>query len=200
MKRLCLIALFAGALVCFGQEHAPATEGAKSQAAGEQHHEEESDPRAGLKWANFAILAVIMGWALAKTLPGVFKSRSEEIASGIAEAAKLKAEADAKSSAIEARLATLATEIEGFRASAKQEMQAEADRIKRETETFLAKIHDGALAEIEAAAKASRAQLKAYSAERALDLAESKIRAGIGSGEGLVDRFISDLARKGANN
>ena len=134
MKRLLLALILTGAF-CIAQEH--------EAKAAEHAHEEEGDPRIMLKWANFAILAVIFGWGLAKALPPFFKSRSEEIAKDIAEARKLKADAEAKAAQIEQRMAQLGTEIETLRARAKQEMQVEADRIKRETENFLAKIHEG---------------------------------------------------------
>jgi F-type H+-transporting ATPase subunit b len=191
MKRL-LIALVLSGAFCFAQEHATAENA--------EHHAEEGDPRIMLKWANFAILAIILGWGLAKSLPPFFKSRSEEIAKDIAEAKKLKAEAEAKAAQIEQRLAQLGTEIETLRARAKQEMQIEADRIKRETENFLAKIHEGGLAEIEAASKRAKAELKAQAAEQAIDLAEKRIRAGLTNGDALVERFISDLGKKGSNN
>ena len=195
MKRLLLASVFTLA-VCLAQEHAVAEP--HKEAAGQ--HEEEGDPRLGLKWANFAILAVIMGWGLSKSLPPFFKSRSEEIAQGIAEATKLKADAEAKAAQIEQRLSQLGVEIEALRAKAKQEMQIEADRIKRETENFLAKIHEGGLAEIEAASKRAKAELKAQAAEQAIDLAEQRIRAGLQDGGGLVERFILDLGKKGSNN
>jgi F-type H+-transporting ATPase subunit b len=189
MKRLLLALALTGAFCVSAQEH-----------SAEAAHEEEGDPRIGLKWANFAILAIILGWGLAKSLPPFFKSRSEEIEKDIAEARKLKADAEAKAAQIEQRMAQLGTEIETLRAKAKQEMQVEADRIKRETENFLAKIHEGGLAEIEAASKRAKAELKAQAAEQALDLAEQRIRAGLTSGDALVDRFISDLGKKGSNN
>lgn len=191
--RFLLIAALASASVCFAQEHA--TEG----KAGAEHHE-ESDPRIVWKWANFLILAGVLGYGISKNLPPYFKSRSEEIAKGIAEASKLKADADSKAAQIEARLSQLGTEIEAMRAKAKMEMQVEADRIKRETENYLAKIHEGGLAEIEAATKRAKAELKSQAAMQAIDLAEQRIRAGIQNGGGLVERFISDLSKKGASN
>ena len=191
MKRLLFVTTLAAAS-CLAQDELPNIDAT--------HHADEGDPRIGLKWANFAILVAIMGYGLAKALPPFFKSRSEEIAQGIAEASKLKADAEAKAAQIEQRLSQLGTEIETLRAKAKQEMQVEADRIKRETEAFLAKIHEAGLAEIEAASKRAKAELKAQAAEQAIDLAEQRIRAGLKDAGGLVDRFIADLGKKGSNN
>lgn len=191
MKKLLLLIALTGAF-CFSQEG--------EQKQGAAHHEEEGDPRLFYKWANFAILAAVLGYGISKSLPAFFKSRSAEIAQGIAEATKLKAEAEAKAAQIEQRLSQLGVEIEAMRAKAKQEMQVEADRIKRETENHLAKIHEGGLADIEAAYKRAKAELKSQAAEQAIDLAEQRIRAGIQNGGGLVERFISDLAAKGSKN
>jgi len=44
------------------------------------------EPAAGWKWANFVLLVVGLGYLIAKTLPPLFKSRTEEIQKGIAEA------------------------------------------------------------------------------------------------------------------
>ena len=192
MKRFLLAAVLAISF-CFAQEHS--TEGKAAE-----HHEEEGDPRLGLKWGNFLILAALLGYGIAKSLPPYFKSRSAEIAKGIEEASKLKADAEARAKQIEQRLSQLDVEIETMRAKAKLEMQVEADRIRRETENYLAKIHENGLAEIEAASKRAKAELKAQAAEQAIDLAEQRIRAGIQNGGGLVERFISDLAKKGSNN
>jgi F0F1-type ATP synthase membrane subunit b/b' len=194
MKRF-LLALALGSSLCLAQEGAGKFEPAQ----------DEGDPRIILKWANFAILVGILGWGLSKALPPFFKSRSEDITKGIDEAAKAKADAEAKAAAIERRLAQLGTEIEALRATAKQEMQVEADRIKRETENFLAKIHENGLAEIESASKRAQAALKAEAASQAIDLAEQKIRAGLQDGGALVERFIADLGKnglggKGSNN
>ena len=191
MKRLLLLVALTGAF-CFAQEG--------DGTRGGFHPREEGDPRIFYKWANFAILAGILGYGIAKALPPFFNSRSAEIAQGIAEATKLKADAEAKAAQIEQRLSQLGVEIETMRAKAKQEMQVEADRIKRETENHLAKIHENGLADIEAAYKRAKAELKSQAAEQAIDLAEQRIRAGIQNGGGLVERFISDLAAKGSKN
>ena len=175
---------------------------AATVAFAQESHEVSEKPHESLvwKWANFAILAGLLGYGIAKNLPPYFKSRSEEISKGIAEATKLKADAEAKAAQIEQRLAQLGTEIETMRAKAKLEMQVEADRIKRETENYLTKIHEGGLAEIEAASKRALAEIKSQAAQQAIDLAEQRIRASIQDGGGLVERFIKDLAQKGSNN
>ena len=55
------------------------------------------------KWANFAVLAAGLGYLVAKNAGPFFRSRSEEIQKGIKDAAQVRAEAEARASAIEKR-------------------------------------------------------------------------------------------------
>ena len=150
------------------------------------------------KWANFGILAVALGYGLAKVLPPVFKSRSEEIQKGIAEAQAIKADADRRAAEVEARTNALGADIERFRTQAKAEMQNEGERIRQETAAQIAKLEQKATQEIEAAGSTARRELKAYAAKLALDLAEQRVRARLDTGteQGLVDGFIQDLGRQ----
>ncbi len=182
-----------------GHAAAPAVE------AGHESHEakhDAGDPYIMWKWINFALLAAGLGYLTAKNLPPFFASRTEEIQKGIAEAAKLKAQADAKAAEMEQRMAKLGAEIETLRAQGKAEMAAEGDRIRKETQALVAKVQSNVEAEIESTSKAARAQLKHYAAELALDIAEQRIRARASDGSDavLIEKFIGDLERKGANN
>ena len=160
-----------------------------------QEQKETSDT---WKWANFGILAVALGYGLAKVLPPVFKSRSEEIQKGIAEAQAIKADADRRAAEVEARTNALGADIERFRTQAKAEMQNEGERIRQETAAQIAKLEQKATQEIEAAGSTARRELKAYAAKLALDLAEQRVRARLDTGteQGLVDGFIQDLGRQ----
>jgi len=184
----------------------PPTAAAPSEAHGApasgEHHAAEGDPYIMWKWINFGLLAIGLGYLIAQNLPPFFAARNEEIRKGIEDAAKLKAEADVRAADMEKRMARLGVEIEELRAHAKSEMSAEGDRIRKETEEILAKVQSTATLEIESAAKNARHELKAYSADLALQLAEVRIRtrAGAGSESVLVEKFILGLERKGVNN
>jgi F0F1-type ATP synthase membrane subunit b/b' len=198
MKTWVLVFLISLGVTSFGLGQEAAKESAQSEqaaSAASEHREEEGDPRLAWKWANFVILAGLLGWGISKGLPGFLKARTEEISKGIAEATQFKAQAAAKARDIEERMSRVGLEIEALRPKAMDEMKAEGDRIQRETETFVAKIHQSALAEIESATRQSKAELKSLSAKLAIDLAVQKIRSSGKAGGGLVDRFISDLAK-----
>jgi F0F1-type ATP synthase membrane subunit b/b' len=99
-------------------------------------------------------------------------------------------------------MAQLGAEIESLRASGRQELAAEGERIRKETADSIAKVQSSAAAEIESATKAARQELKIFSAQLAVDLAEQRIRGRVAGGESaLVDKFIRNLeTTKGANN
>ena len=164
---------------------------AKAEKSGEMA---EPDPM--LKWANFAILALALGYLLSKTMPPLFRSRTDEIQQGIAEAQKIKAEADKRVAEVEARLKTLSAEIEQFRTQAKAEMQQEGQRLQQETAHQIARLEQQASQEIDAAGKTARRELKSHAANLAVTLAEQKLRAQAGSGTGLVDGFLQDLSQQ----
>ena len=128
------------------------------------------------KWINFALLAGALGYFIAKKSGAFFGARSEQIRSGLAEAARLKQEAEARYAETERRLANISADIEQLRRQAREESTAEGDRVRRETERELQKTQAQAEHEISAAAKAARQELRAYSAELAIDLARQKIR------------------------
>jgi F-type H+-transporting ATPase subunit b len=98
---------------------------------------------------------------------------------------------------VDRKLANLEAEIEGLRQNARREQAAEAERIRQQTATDLARIQEHAAREIDAAGKAARIELKRYAARLAVDLAEQKIRRQM-SGDlqsALVDNFVRGLDR-----
>jgi F-type H+-transporting ATPase subunit b len=154
-----------------------------------------NEPGMVWKWANFAILAVGLGYLIAKNLPPFFRSRTSEIQKGITEAQQIKRDAEKRALEVEAKLQRLGAEIEEFRTQARAEMQQEGERIRQETVKQITHQEHQAQLEIEAAGKAARRQLKDYAAKLALDLAEQRIRARLNASTdaALVDGFIQDL-------
>ncbi|MCL4852980.1 MAG: hypothetical protein KJZ78_16600 [Bryobacteraceae bacterium] len=174
--------------------HETESEKAVEHAAAEEH---DTGNITLWKIVNFALLAAGLGYLTKKFGLPLFQARTLSIQSGIAEASRLRQDAEARARELEQRMASLATEIDHMRENARQEISAEADRVRMETEQQLSKVQAHAEQEIEAAAKASRQELKAYSAELALRLAESRIRARLtpDTQDALVDSFIADLER-----
>jgi F-type H+-transporting ATPase subunit b len=147
------------------------------------------------KWANFAVLAGLLGWMIGKNAGPFFRARTEEIQKGIQDAAQVRAEAEARAAEIERRVANLSGEVETLRMKSKQEISAEGARVQAETQAQLAKIQARAESEIASAAKHASLQLKAYSAQLALELAEKQIKQRLDAPtqSDLAAAFISDL-------
>jgi F0F1-type ATP synthase membrane subunit b/b' len=192
MKRLLWITLL-GAGLCMGQE----SPGSKAEPT-----HENDDPLVVWKWANFVLLMAGLGYLVAKSVPAMMKSRTDDIQKGIAEAQKVKLDAEKRAAEMEARLAKLGAEIEAFKVQAKGEMEREGQRILEQTAAHAKKLEAQAAAEIESAGKAARASLKQYAADLSLDLAAQRIQARLDSNTdaGLVDNFLADLKHQGSKN
>lgn len=167
----------------------------EKETAPKTTEEGNSDPWIWWKWANFLILAGALGYLVSKPAASYFRGQSEEIARGIAEAAKVKLEAEARAAQIEKRLTGLSAEVEKLRSEARAEMTSEFERLGREAERQIKRLRLQAEQEIELIAKAARHEIKVYSAELALQFAEQRIRAGLDqeTQTALANAFIRDL-------
>jgi F-type H+-transporting ATPase subunit b len=147
------------------------------------------------KWANFLLLAAGLGYLMVKGLPPIFAERSRAILKDMEESQKTRQDAEARAAEVDRRLAGLEAEIASLRASSKRESEAETQRIAAHTVGEIAKVQANSEREIAAAAKAARADLKRYTAELAVGLAEKKIRDRMtpGTEDGLVRGFVRDL-------
>ncbi len=205
MRRFALLAVAAGtlSLMGLGQEHAPAgREQTPSVAEKVEHVAEDGEGNLEIwKWANFIILAGVLGWLIARNAPQFFRSRTEEIQRGIAEAARVREEAEARAGRMEARMASLQSEIEHVRAEAKAEMAREAARLRDETEKHLARIQVHGEQEIASVTKYAQKELRVYSAQLAIQLAEQRIRSRMSAEtqNALFDGFLKGLDEKAHN-
>lgn len=129
------------------------------------------------KVANFVLLAAGLGYLMHKKGGPFFGARSREIRQAIDEAARLKAEAEARAAEIEQRLSSLASEVEALRRSARQETAAEAERAGARLRQEISKVQAEAEQEIASAAQTARRELRAYAADLAVRLAEQQLRS-----------------------
>lgn len=191
MKRLLLITLLVSGTSLYAQEGEK-----KEEAKGELEVPSE------LKWANFAILAVGLGYMLVKLLPKNFAERTAAIQKDITEAQAVKRDAEARAAKVDAQVKSLGADIERFRTESAQEMAHEGERIRLETAAQIQRISVQAALEIESAGKVARRELRQYSSELALKLAEDRLRAKLdgATDAALVDGFVADLGRQGSKN
>lgn len=146
---------------------------------------------------NFAILAAFGVWVVRKVMPHGFAPRTAEIQKGIEEARKASAEAGARLSEIESRLARLDAEITGIRAAAESDFSVEEQRIKADAERDARQVIASAELEIAAAARTAQRDLKAFVAGLAVDLAEKKIKVDEATDQTLVRGFAAQLGKDG---
>jgi F-type H+-transporting ATPase subunit b len=165
------------------------------QSAESKQAIEQNDPWIWWKWANFGILAIGIGFMIGKVAPAFFAERSRSIGQAMFEAAAAMRDAQMRATEIEARFAALQNDIAELRRNAKAEMSAESERISRQTEQHLQKIQDQSTQEIALIGRAARHELRKYSAQLALGLAEQRLRSHLtpDTQNGLVDGFLQDL-------
>ena len=168
---------------------------AMAQEGKEEKKGAMAEPSMFWKWANFAVLAGLVGFMAAKQGGPFFNSRAAEIRKGIDEAEKIKSESNAKITAINSKLGRLDAEIASLRETAANERRSAEQRMKTETQLAMDRIRTHADAEIETAGKSERVGLQRYVAQLALDLAETKVRARMSSSteDALVQAFVSGL-------
>jgi F-type H+-transporting ATPase subunit b len=147
------------------------------------------------KWINFAIVAGLIAWVFLKLTPPFFRKNADAISSAITKATAAKAEADRQLRQAEAQLASLEQQVAELRAAAQGEGDAEAERIRSLTQLDAGKIGVAASAEIEAAERAARLELKAIAANLAVDGAESLLAQQLTpqAQESLVAAFVKSL-------
>jgi F-type H+-transporting ATPase subunit b len=193
MKRAVLVLLLAAAP--FAMPAAP--QHPAEEPAGKAHESGEGE-HAGLeiwKWANFAVLAGIIVWAVNKNAGPFFDGRTRQIKKNLIEADDLRQQAEGRAADVDRRLSNLEAEIADLRGRSAREAEAESERLSRATAAEIAKLQAQAEQEIDGAGKAARLELKRYSAELAIGLAEQKIRARLTpeTQDALVGGFVRQL-------
>lgn len=148
---------------------------------------------------NFAVIAVVIVWALKKNLPTAFRNRTNSIRQAMEEARKSSEDANRRLAEIESRLSRLNIEIDQMRAAAEQEASGEEQRIKAAAEDDAKKIVQAAELEIAAAAKSARRELTAYAADLAVSLAQKQIHVDGPTDQTLVRNFTHELPGNGGD-
>lgn len=131
------------------------------------------------KLVNLLVFVGLMVYFLRRPIVEAFRGRRESIRSELRHAEEDRAAADARLQEVEGRLARLDVEVEAIRANAQKDAAEERVRVERATEAEIRKIREQARREIESASKAARAELRTFTAEQSVKLAEGMIRKDI---------------------
>ena len=149
------------------------------------------------KFFNLGFFVLVLGYILIKkaNIGEAFRTRREGIKRELARAQEERDAAIARLKEIEERLARLDSEVVTIRENSKVEAAEERERIARATETEIARLSESAQREIENAGKAAKKELRRYTAEQSVQLAEALIRREMQPEDDarLVNRNIEDL-------
>ncbi len=147
------------------------------------------------KIANFLLLAGILGYMIGKNAGPLFAERTRKIRQEIIEADDLRKDAERRAADVDRRLANLESEIASLRSESQREAEAEGERVRQQTAAEIAKLRERAEQEIASAGKSARLELKRYSADLAITLAEQKVRARMTAEtqDALVQAFVENL-------
>jgi F-type H+-transporting ATPase subunit b len=152
---------------------------------------------------NFLILAGLIGWFLAKTLPKTFRNRNTAIQKNLVDARTATEEAGARLSLVEERLSKLDEQIAAMRAQAEKDSAHDEQRIAASVEEDKRKILAAAEQEIAAATALAHRQIQQYAAELAIDQAARKLVVTAETDRMLVQSFarrlMGDDSKEGHN-
>jgi len=149
-----------------------------------------------LSGLNFAIIVVVVFWAVSKFVPGILRGRNASIQKSLEEARAASQDANRRLADIENRLRQLDVEIGQMQVTAEKEAAAEETRIKKAAEEDVRKVVVAAEQEIAAAAKQARRELSTHTAGLAIALARQQIHVDSNTDQVLVRTFASGLASR----
>jgi len=151
------------------------------------------------EFINFAIIALAIGIPLIKFLPKVIRKRSQTLAHSIESARKVTDDANARLSAIEAKLSGLDGEIAAIRTQVEQESLGDEARIKASLKDESDRIVAAAEQEITVAAAQARRGLRNFAADLAIEQAARQLVLTPETDKALIAEFSADIAKGGQN-
>jgi F-type H+-transporting ATPase subunit b len=144
------------------------------------------------EFINFGAIVLLLGIPLSKALPKVLRARGEKVRIDLEAARKATAEAQARLSAIEAKLAGLDGEIAQIRAQVEEESKQDELRIKSTIGEESARIVAAAEQEIESSAAQARRGLRHFAADLAIEEAAKQLTFTPETDRALIAEFLGD--------
>ncbi len=153
---------------------------------------------------NFAIIFFAVAIPLKRTMPKILHKRSQTLSQDLTTARQATADAQARLSAVEAKLAGLGEEIKKLSAQVEQESVEEEKRIKAALVEESARIVTAAEQEIDVAMTQAKRGLRNFAADLAIGQAEKQIKLTPETDRALIAEFVAgvagDAAGKGGKN
>ena len=147
------------------------------------------------KFINLAIFIAFIVYVAKKPLSEAFKAKRDAIRADLIKAEEEKKTALARFTTAEAKLASLDNERQLILNKAKAEADAEAQRIADAAASEVGKLQDQTSGEISRLTQIANLELKRFSAEESIRLAEQKLRSKIDANadSGLVKSGIQAI-------
>lgn len=143
---------------------------------------------------NFAIIFLAIAIPLTRTMPRVFRKRSQTLRHSLELARQATEEARQRLTAVEVKLSGLDQEIAAFRAQVEQESLEDEKRIKAALKEESERIVSAAELEINAAATHARRGLRALAADLAIEHASQQLKLTPETDRELIHQFIGQVA------
>lgn len=151
------------------------------------------------EYINFAIIALAIVIPLVRIMPKVIRQRSLTLKHDLETARRTTADANARLSAVEAKLSKLDSEITAIRAQVEEESKHDEVRIKATIEEESSRIVAAAEQEIAVAAAQARRGLRHFAADLAIEQAAKQLLLTPESDRALIAQFVGDAAKGGQN-
>lgn len=147
------------------------------------------------KFFNLFLFVGVLAFVLRRPIGEAMRARRDGIRRELMKAQEERDAALSKLEEVEARLSRLDSEVLIVREQARKNALVERERIARSTDEDAKKLRDQALREIESAGKTARQELRRFTAEQSVQIAEDMIRRDIRPEDDarLIDMSIDEL-------
>jgi F0F1-type ATP synthase membrane subunit b/b' len=168
----------------------------------EQGSSNGSEREVILDLVNFILLLAALGYLLRNPAMEFFARRTASISGKLEEGAKALQSAQERLAEVEGKLAGLDEEIAQLRSASEKDMEVEHRRIRHETSEEVVRIQQLAQAQIAAATRAARIELKRTTVGEAIGQAREMIRSRMGNKDQrrLVKFFLANLRSIASDN
>ena len=149
------------------------------------------------KFFNLALFTVAAIWVLRKKINEALLARREAIQKELLDAQAEREQAQARVAEAESLLGRLDGDVKTIHEQARQEAQAERQRLAAATQREIEKLNQQAQREKETAQKVARKELRKYLANRSVELASQSIRSQMRPEDDtfLIKESIGELRR-----
>ena len=149
------------------------------------------------KFFNLALFTVAAIWILRKKINEALLARRDAIQQEILDAQAEREQAMARVAEADSMLGRLDEDVKTVHEQARQEAQAERQRLAAAAEREIEKLKQQSQREMETAQKVSRKQLRKYLANRSVELARQSIRSQMRPEDDtlLIQESIGELRR-----